>query len=137
MIYSSENCQIGEAIRVCVKKSQENPHDCSLNIQENIIKCVNSSVSKLFDGKIIKQEHSNIHFLVYSSENCQKGEAFWVCVKNSNKNNLKDKMKMNNVSIGTSSSAIWPFCRSSPYIQTKFTDMLHGLMEILGNNLRT
>ena len=61
----------------------ENGWDCVQDHREDIIKCVNSSVPELFDGENIKQKYSNIHFMIYSPENCQRGEAIRVCVENS------------------------------------------------------
>jgi len=60
----------------------ENGWDCVQDHREDIMKCVNSSVPELFNENI-KQKYSNIHMLIYSPENCRRGEAIRVCVENS------------------------------------------------------
>ena len=50
----------------------ENGWDCVQDHREDIMKCVNSSVPELFNENI-KQKYSNIHMLIYSPENCRRG----------------------------------------------------------------
>jgi len=54
--------------------------DCVQEHQEDIMKCVDKSVPELFDKT---REHSNIHLMIFSHENCRKGEAIRVCVEKS------------------------------------------------------
>lgn len=58
----------------------ENGMDCVENHRESIMKCVNSSVPELFNKR---EQYSNIHLIVFSAENCRKGEAIRVCVEKS------------------------------------------------------
>lgn len=53
---------------------------CLEDHQEDIMKCVNASVPELFD---LRKQYSNIHLIVFSQENCRKGEALRICVENS------------------------------------------------------
>lgn len=58
----------------------ENGMGCLEDHQEDIMKCVNASVPELFD---LRKQYSNIHLIVFSQENCRKGEALRICVENS------------------------------------------------------
>jgi len=58
----------------------ENGMGCLEDHQEDIMKCVNASVPELFD---LRKQYSNIHLIVFSQENCRKGEALRKCVENS------------------------------------------------------
>ena len=53
----------------------ENGWDCVQDHREDIMKCVNSSVPELFNENI-KQKYSNIHMLIYSPENCRRGNHY-------------------------------------------------------------
>jgi hypothetical protein len=53
----------------------ENGWDCVQDHREDIMKCVNSSVPELFNENI-KQKYSNIHMLIYSPENCRRGNYY-------------------------------------------------------------
>merc|ERR1712223_510549 len=60
----------------------ENGWDCVQDHREDIMKCVNSSVPELFNTNA--QKYSNIHHLIiFSPQNCRRGEAIRVCVENS------------------------------------------------------
>ena len=60
----------------------ENGMDCVQDHREDIMKCVNSSVPELFNTNA--QKYSNIHHLIiFSPQNCRRGEAIRVCVENS------------------------------------------------------
>lgn len=58
----------------------ENGMDCVEQHREDIMKCVNTSVPELFNRG---EQYSNIHLIVFSQENCRKGEAIRVCIEKS------------------------------------------------------